>query len=248
MTDKPSQAPEQSGVVTRRMTEFTLAFAESLKDPSIIQSIGKIVASANSGILDKISQQETLIRKLQCSLAEKDKEIGDLESRIILLEKRVDENEQYNRKSSIRLSGIPEAESEEGEVEDKVIRICNNHIKVDPPLEKKDIVVAHRIGQKRAGNTCRPILVKLAALKIKDRIIRNRKNLKNISGNGKLKIYVSDDLTEARSYLAYKARMMKRDKHIRDTWVYNCKILVKDNVGRIHQIQCEADLEQLLPD
>ena len=55
-------------------------------------------------------------------------------------------------------------------------------------------------------------------------------------------IYFSDDLTKRRASLAYLARQSKLARHIRDTWVYDCKILIKDFQERIYTINDEKDL------
>ena len=57
-------------------------------------------------------------------------------------------------------------------------------------------------------------------------------------------IYMSDDLTKRRATLAYRARMARRNKEIQETWVIDCKIMIKNNYGRISQISSEADLQE----
>ena len=57
-------------------------------------------------------------------------------------------------------------------------------------------------------------------------------------------IYMSDDLTKRRATLAYRARMARRNKEIQETWVIDCKIMIKNNYGRISQISSEADLRE----
>ena len=49
---------------------------------------------------------------LQKSNEEKDKKIKLLEERVEALELKIDQQEQYSRRSSVRISGIPEEEGE----------------------------------------------------------------------------------------------------------------------------------------
>ena len=56
------------------------------------------------------------------------------------------------------------------------------------------------------------------------------------------KVNMSDDLTKRKATLAYKARLTERNNEIQDTWVYDCKIMIKNMYGRISQIKSEADL------
>ena len=58
-------------------------------------------------------------------------------------------------------------------------------------------------------------------------------------------IYISDDLTKRRANLAFEARKLKRANHIQDTWITNCKIIVKDNYNRISLISSLQDLQKL---
>ena len=41
------------------------------------------------------------------------------------------------------------------------------------------------------------------------------------------RIYIADDLTKIRANLAYRARVSKRNHEIMDTWVTDCRIMVK---------------------
>ena len=56
-------------------------------------------------------------------------------------------------------------------------------------------------------------------------------------------IYNTDDLTKLRTYLAYRARVAKRQKEIADTWVSNSKVHIKDNHSRIYQIRSLEELD-----
>ena len=57
------------------------------------------------------------------------------------------------------------------------------------------------------------------------------------------KIYISDDLTKRKATLAYRARMAKRNGGLLDTWVYDCKVMIKDRYGRITVIKDESELQ-----
>ena len=108
----------------------------------------------------------------------------------------------------------------------------------------------------------RALLVKFATRRSKNRVIAVRKMLKpgNQQSEGQTSenddyedvladgthIYISDDLTKARANLAFGARQAKRSHQISDTWVMNCKVMVKDNFSRISQVTSIHDLETLL--
>ena len=48
-----------------------------------------------------------------------------------------------------------------------------------------------------------------------------------------LKVYINDDLCKARSIVAFRARELKRDKKINDTWVSRGMIIIKDKFNKI---------------
>ena len=56
-------------------------------------------------------------------------------------------------------------------------------------------------------------------------------------------IYITDDLTKLRAYLAYRARVAKRQKEIANTWVSNSKVHIKDNHSRINLIRSLQELD-----
>ena len=58
------------------------------------------------------------------------------------------------------------------------------------------------------------------------------------------KIYMADDLTRTRAKLAYLARELKRSKKIADTWVFDCRVMIKNLYNRISQVDSIADLEK----
>ena len=58
------------------------------------------------------------------------------------------------------------------------------------------------------------------------------------------KVYITDDLIRLRAKLAYRARVARRQGgEIAETWVNNCKVFIKDNHSRIHQIRSHEKLD-----
>ena len=55
-------------------------------------------------------------------------------------------------------------------------------------------------------------------------------------------IYIADDLTRNRAKIAFRARQLKRDGKLRDTWVFDCSIMIKDNTGRVSKVTSIDDL------
>ena len=95
----------------------------------------------------------------------------------------------------------------------------------------------------------RPILVKFVSRRVKDDVMKSRKELKGKKlqdTKGYMSsVFVQDDLTQRRAYLAFQVRQMKRNKQILDTWVSHGKTMAKDNHSRIVTINSTRDLSKL---
>ena len=57
-------------------------------------------------------------------------------------------------------------------------------------------------------------------------------------------VYIADDLTQRRATLAYKARQLKAAKKVDETWVYDCRVMVKDRYGRVSTITQLSDFDK----
>ncbi|KAI5707741.1 hypothetical protein M8J76_006692 [Diaphorina citri] len=167
------------------------------------QSTGR---SPSDPDLYRILQDEDLVEKLAFSLAEKVNKV--LEKRVDILEKttkemknenkklkqKVVELEQYGRRNSIRIYGIPE-ESKENTV-DVVIRNLNS--KLGFTLTRKDIDACHRLKQHGNKNKPRSIICKFTSRLVRDDVFYSKKKLKGS------KISIKEDLTRERMQLYKK--------------------------------------------
>ena len=72
---------------------------------------------------------------------------------------------------------------------------------------------SHRVGQKKP-NLNRPIAVRLINYRLKEHVYANR-------------MYINESLSKGRSSLFYKARQLKKQKLILDTWTRDGNIFVK---------------------
>ena len=164
------------------------------------------------------------------------------------LQDRVDSLEQYSRRNNVRISGIPESTGA-AENTDAVVKKVGEAIGVAVTDEMIDR--SRRVG--KPGKMGRDILVKFTSYRRKYLIMKARSNLKNkdaallgvtsagatrqpVSAAGAATtpvpspaggVYVKDDLTRETSSVAARARRLKRDKKIKDTWVRDGEICVK---------------------
>ena len=269
--------------------DFVASLLVALETDAVVERFRLIFDPIFSGILDPytrkvgdaISKLTNTVEVLRKESAEKDKKITTLQRQVRELETKMDDYEQHGRRDSVRIFGL--SEDSPGSTDEKVLRLCNKRMKLSPPLRLEEISVSHRVG--KLGEPAedgtppppRPLLMKFATRRSKNRVISKRKNLRKpraddsvgrmegsvrelssarpdiddavdgdetVSTEDGENIYMSDDLTKRRATLAYRARMARRNKEIQETWVIDCKIMIKNNYGRISQISSEADLQE----
>lgn len=140
-------------------------------------------------------------------------------------DRRLDEMEQYQRRSNLRIFGVPESE---GNSDLAAIQTAKR-IGVD--LDLCDIDRSHRVGAPQAGK-CRPIIVKFTSYRKRSEIFRNKRGLKN-SG-----VTLREDLTQAR-VLVLKAAIEKFQ--LKNVWTSDGVIIVKKGDVKI-RVMCMNDL------
>ena len=222
--------------------QFALFLIEACKSPDIKKMIKDFVAPKHDDFMDIVSAEvHRQMLPLRQQLQEKDQEILTLKKTIADQQVQLDDLEQHGRRDSLRVSGIP-APEEHDDTDAAVMSVCTA-MKLDPPLDPKDIAVSHRVGRKVQGKD-RQIIVKFATHNVGERVFRARKALKDVNQDkdaGK-KIYINEDLTKFRAGLAREARSYKNSGLINDTWSIYGKIMTKDNYGHVSVIRTYDDL------
>ena len=143
------------------------------------------------------------------------------------LELKIDDQEQRSRNYCLLLHGCPEGNEEN--TTDIALNIFNNEIGLHD-VQKNDISRSHRIGPKttqrrntRSNNSesrPRPIIVRFSNWYSRDRVFKNKKNLKG------MKISLSESLTKLRYQLLRKAE----EKYGRvKVWSNEGHIMTKEN-------------------
>ena len=164
------------------------------------------------------------------------------------LEEKYDDLEQYSRKNSLEILGVPEgAYTSTDEV---VIRI-GEAINVD--IKPEDIEISHKLKRK----TTKPVIVKFVSHKVKSLLYITRTKLKNVKTSDVFpsyafasredqRIFINENLTNYRRELFWKANKMKKDNMITSTWTMDGKIFVKTSPsGAPVRIYCVEDLDDL---
>ena len=160
-----------------------------------------------------------------------------------------DNLEQYSRKNSQELHGIPYVAY--GLTEEAVIKVTNA---LNLNVRSEDINISHRIQRKHSDT----IIVKFASPKIKSRVYKARTGLKNLtltslfparpseSRTESNRIHMCENLTAHRRHLVNKANAKRRNNEILNVLTMDGKVFVKTSPeGSAIRIQTQEDLDNL---
>ena len=210
-----------------------------------------------------IRGQNVEIASLRASLNKAMKQFDDAERDLTETRKIVDQQqeeiaeldglqghlEQYARKNSLEIHGIPEEAYET--TEEVVLKLANA---LNVPVNPQDIEISHKLGRKGA----KPIIVKFVSHKVKTNLYKARTKLKNVSFSSLFpastaatkvasgKIYLFENLTSYRKKIVNRANEMRNDGSILSVWTMDGKIFIKTSPeGRPIKISELEDLDYL---
>ena len=199
---------------------------------------------------NKMADTQTLLNKIEeirndlgsridnlvKALEEKDKTIINLETKVALLEtrcnlleRRLDDSEQYTRRSSLRINGIPSSSNETAK--DCLDKVKGEVAKLGIQVQDCEFDRAHRIGPTvdREGKPIkdRQMIVRFSTFRARTAVYRNRKN-----GNKDVRYYI--DQTKRRFELRKMAVKHCEDKLDVD-FVFvdvNCNLCIRLKNGK----------------
>lgn len=197
-----------------------------------VQSAVKAVTDVMDKKIEQLAADNAILRKDNENLV---KLCSNLDNKVAKLEASNDSLEQYSRRNSVRISGIPQREQENT---DKIVLDVARSMGV--PLEITDIDRSHRVGSDK--NRKRDILVKFVSYRTRQSLLTERKKLRNTEGMKD--VFINEDLTTNRSKLLFDARRLVKAKVLKSAYSADGRILVRDFADRRYLIQDEADLNK----
>lgn len=214
----------------------------AFKDKEIKESLVELMARAvTDPVAEKVSESvKNEVVKLRAELRDRDKKIKQMEERVDSLTSDIDQLEQYTRRNSLRITGIPETSEEDAVA--KVMDLVNVALHLDPPLELSEVDRIHRAGKPTSSQSRKPraILVKMATYRSRKRVMDLRPRTKEQQG-----LYLNEDLTRKRESILYSARCLKRERKIQGAWSADGNILIRDEHGKIRKINTQEELDTL---
>lgn len=200
-------------------------------------AVTKAVEKQIKEVQKKIDELE---EKVDCNMKKLEEENRELK-------KRMNETEQYSRRSNIEIKNIPERPNED--LKPIILDIAK---KINMPLDFKcDVQAAHRIPTK-PGLT-KPIIVKFTNRQFRNDFIFQAKkaklqcnqldSTKDLLFSANTKIFVNDHLTAANKKLFFEARQCVKNRTAKSAWTVNGKIMIRrDDASGPITIRDEYDL------
>lgn len=207
--------------------------SDALKETSVMDIIREAITIDYDRIADVVAaKMEPRISELEAQLREKDEEIATLQGRVAELERQADDQEQYSRRTSIRISGVPE---NQGEDIIAVTKDLLSKIECDPVINR-----VHRVGPvHESADSPRSILCQFLSYGAKAHVMKQRSLLKTKAQG----VFINEDLTRKRSKLLYQCRKLVKDGKIDSAWSFDGRIAIKTKNDRvIVPIRKESDL------
>ena len=162
-----------------------------------------------------------------------------LENTVKLLERKCDDNEQYSRRTSLRINNIAGSEGRETAEQcvDKVVETVNKIPGVK--VKKDEIDRAHRVGVAKAGYP-RQMIVKFKYWNTRSMVYKRRKDLEDN------RIYL--DLTKRRLDLKnlVNDRISNNDKVDFVFADINCSLSMKLQNGQFKYFNSQEEFESIL--
>lgn len=164
------------------------------------------------------NDQIVQVERKQDELVETNRELIE---QIKLLNDKVEDLEQYGRRTSLRFHNVPMKETDLQNTEKLVINIANDKLKVFPPLNIEDINRSHIIGEIKEGKG--QIICRFRNWRVKNRVYGQKTLLKKNED----RIFVTEDLTRVRQTIIKKLAIRKKSKEIHSFWTNDGRIFVR---------------------
>ena len=186
----------------------------------------------------EISSMKNVLEKLMKEREEYNP-MQNYHNRVVEIEKRVAEQEQYSRRECVELCGLPE----DVDGEDLVDLVIDAFDAAEVPVTRRDFHAVHRLRNKKI------VIAKLVNRQDATKILRNKKKLREMDNQTQTKlrskkVYVNESLCGTYRKLLGKCNALQRKKYLTSFYTINGKLKIKyDN--NIEEISHENDLKEI---
>lgn len=190
--------------------------------PHVAQVVDEFV---QSHVTEIQNNKDALIRQ-EVEQRKQNDEIRSLRNKIERLESRLEEQEQYSRRTSLRFNNVIVPTDPSGKIiknfdtDDIILDICKNQLDIE--LKKTDIGRSHPIGEFRDGKMS--VIVRFLSYRQRQLVFRNKKKLKN----NPTKTFIAENLTKHRYDLINRLNTLRKNGKINSYWTHDGSVLVKE--------------------
>ena len=172
-----------------------------------------------------IRHQEHILSLKEKQIDEQNADIKALKTKLDKAEARLEEQEQYSRRTSLRFHNVPVPTDGSGKIDKPidtdaiVLKICKNQLKV--PLEINDIGRSHPIGEMKDGKIS--IIVRFLSYRQRQMVFSSKRKLKGNSD----KTFIAENLTRHRYDLLNRLNTLRKKEMIHSFWTHDGSLIVK---------------------
>lgn len=190
--------------------------------------------SALTAEMQKISTQQQTLMELTREVKELKRENDDKNKKIMALENRLADLEQYTRLNDLIITGLEvrprtyaraAAENREPNdedlvsVEQQVVQFMQSK---GISLDSGDIEACHPLPRK--NKLQKPaVILRFVNRKKKNALLKQGRCLKGTN------VYINEHLTKKNADIARQARLLRKQNKIQGTWSSNCRVFIKLN-------------------
>lgn len=183
---------------------------------------------------EKISVLERNVKDQALALEEHGHNADALYKKMSELEIRIESQEQYSRRTSLRFHNVSVPVDINGRIthpvdtDDLVLKICNDKLGLN--IMKNDIGRSHVIGKVRDGKS--QVIVRFLSYRTRNEVFSNKKALKSDPN----KVFITENLTKFRTELVKKLSELKYNGQIYTYWTADGRIYVKVTTNSRKQV------------
>ena len=221
------------------ITRSKLKMTETADLKGLMERMEKTLGDKIDALTQKLAEKDKKIEELQKKVFEFEVKADYTEKRFELLERRLDDYEQYSRRTSLRVNGIPYDQNETAE--NCLQKVKTEIAKLGVNIENCEFDRAHRIGVSKEGeHKERQMIVKFTTFRARTEVYRNRKR------EGKIRFYI--DQTKRRFTLKRMAMDYVKSKPEVD-FVFvdvNCNLCIRFKNNTYKFFNSEEELYKLV--
>ena len=190
-------------------------------------------------------------RHVEEAVRAKNQEIEHLRSQLTAVRAEMDNLEQYSRRNTLTISGIPETEREDTDA--LVIGLAKA---AGVTVTLADLDRSHRVGQFKRDRA-RQIVAKFVSFNKRQELLEARRNLRAgrvqqhpiLTQRVLSQTFIAESLTRKNQMILFVARQLRRKGKIHSAWTNNCQIKIRAREGGpTIKIQSLIDIRDIVGD